>query len=71
MSAPNFPEVARSVLRGVIGSLANAGIATTADAEAAMHLLGLGDSFIDRDASREIDRLTIENERLRAGSGTK
>lgn len=69
MIAPKFPEVARSILRGVIGSLANAGIATTADAEAAMRLLGLGDSFFDCDASREIDRLTVENERLRAGGG--
>jgi len=71
MSTPNFPEIACSILRGVIGSLASAGVVTPADAEVAMRLLGLGDSFIDRDASREIDRLTVENERLRAGSGTK
>ena len=29
-----------------------------------------GDSFFNRDGSREIDRLVIENERLRAG-GTR
>ena len=67
MTAPALPDVARSVLRGVISSLANAGLMTGADAEATATLLGLGISFFDRDASREIDRLTIENERLRAG----
>ena len=67
MSAPKLPDVARSLLKGVVASLANAGLITGADAAAIMLLLGLGDSFIDRDASREIDRLTFENERLKNG----
>ena len=29
------------------------------------------DHFFNRDASREIDRLTVENERLRAEGGTR
>lgn len=71
MNVPTLPDVARSVLRGVIASVANAGLITGADAEAITALLGLGVAFFDRDASREIDRLTVENEQLRAGSGTR
>lgn len=71
MNTPNLPDVARSVLKGVITSLANAGLITGVDAEAIMTLLHLGDSFFDRDSSLEIDRLNIELERLRAAGGTK
>mgnify|MGYP001600037841 CR=1 FL=1 len=71
MNVPILPDVARSVLRGVIASLANAGLMTRADAEAITALLGLGNAFFDRDASLEIDRLTAENEQLRTGGGTR
>ncbi len=64
----NIPDVARAILKGVIVSLANAGLITKADAEAIMVLLGLGNAFFDRDASLEIDRLTVENEQLRGGT---
>ena len=63
--APTLPDAARSVLRAVIVSLANAGLMTNADAEVIVSLLSLGATFFDTDASREIDRLTVENERLR------
>ena len=67
---PNLPDVARSVLKGLIESLANAGLITSADARLSLVSLGLGDSFFDRDASLENDRLRVENEQLRAKGRT-
>ena len=71
MTAPNLPDVANRVLRGVIDSLASAGLITGADARAIIELLGLGNAFFNSDASLEIDRLTVENEQLRAGNDTR
>lgn len=42
MSAPILPDVARSVIKGLISSLANAGLILPADAERLIALLDLG-----------------------------
>ena len=44
MNAPNLPDVARSILKGLIVSLANAGLITGADSEQLIALLGLADA---------------------------
>ena len=44
MKAPNLPDVARSILKGAIMGLANAGLITSADAEQLIALLGLTDA---------------------------
>lgn len=44
MNAPNLPDVARSIIKGVITSLATAGLITGADAENLIALLGLTDA---------------------------
>lgn len=44
MSVPALPNVARSILKGAIVSLANAGLITSADAECVLSLLGLRDA---------------------------
>ena len=44
MNAPNLPDVARSIIKGAITSLANAGLITAADADCLMALLGLADA---------------------------
>lgn len=71
MTAPNLPDAAISVLRGVIGGLTSAGLITSTDAQAIIKLLALDNPFFNRDASLEIDRLTIENEKLRAGNNPR
>ena len=43
MSAPNLPDVARSLLKGLIVSLANTGLMSQADADNVIALLGLSD----------------------------
>ena len=65
MSAPQLPDAAARVLQGVVTSLHSAGLITGADAKAVAELLDLRNAFFNLDASREIDRLTAENERLR------
>jgi len=42
--APDLPDSMRSLLKGFIVSLANAGLITAADADALMRLLKLGDA---------------------------
>lgn len=42
--APMLPDVARSILKGAIMSLANAGLITSADAEHLIATLGLADA---------------------------
>ena len=44
MNAPILPDVARSILKGLIISLANTGLITGADAEQLVALLRLGDA---------------------------
>ena len=43
-TAPSLPDVARSILKGLILSLANAGLITGADVEQLIALLGLADA---------------------------
>ncbi len=69
MTVPNLPGAACQVLRGVVASLASAGLITNTDAQAIIEALGLRNAFFNTDASLEIDRLTIENERLRENHG--
>ena len=42
--APNLPDVARSILKALIVSLANAGILSQADANSIIALRGLADA---------------------------
>ena len=42
--APNLPDVARSILKALIVSLANAGLMSQSDAESVVALLGLRDA---------------------------
>lgn len=44
MSAPNLPDVARSLLKALIVSLASAGLMSKADADNVIALLGLRDA---------------------------
>ncbi len=44
MSAPTLPDVARSILKGCIVSLASAGLITGADAEFLLTILHLRDA---------------------------
>lgn len=44
MNAPTLPDVARSILKGVIVALGNAGLATAPDVELLLALLGLRDA---------------------------
>ena len=44
MNSPQLPDVARSLLKGLIVSLATTGLVTPADAENLISLLGLGDA---------------------------
>lgn len=44
MTPPTLPDVARSILKGAIVSLASAGLITAADAECLLRLLGLADA---------------------------
>jgi hypothetical protein len=44
MKAPNLSDVARAALKGMIVSLANAGLVTGADAEKLIEMLELGDA---------------------------
>ncbi len=44
MNAPNLPDVARSIIKGLIVSLATAGLITSTDAENLLALLGLSDA---------------------------
>ena len=44
MNAPILPDVARSILKGTIMLLVNAGLVTSDDAEALIALLDLGDA---------------------------
>ena len=44
MSAPNLPDVARSIIKAVIVSLASTGLMSQADAENVIALLGLSDA---------------------------
>jgi hypothetical protein len=41
---PTIPDVSRSVIKGMICTLANAGLITDADAQNLIHYLGLGDA---------------------------
>jgi hypothetical protein len=44
MNTPNLPEIARSILKAVIVSLATTGLITNADAEHLVAFLSLGDA---------------------------
>ncbi len=44
MNAPNLPDVARGIIKGLIVSLANTGLISGADAECVLALLGLRDA---------------------------
>lgn len=44
MNVPVLPDVARTILKGAIVSLANAGLISTSDAERLLTLLGLADA---------------------------
>lgn len=44
MKAPNLPDVARSILKALIVSLANTGLVSQADADNVIALLGLLDA---------------------------
>jgi len=44
MNAPNLPDVARSLLKGMIFSLATVGLITSADAEQLISILKLTDA---------------------------
>jgi uncharacterized protein YutE (UPF0331/DUF86 family) len=44
METPNLPDVARTILKGLIVSLAHAGVITGAEAENLRALLGLRDA---------------------------
>lgn len=44
MSAPNLPDVARSIIKAVVVSLATTGLISNADAENVIRLLGLHDA---------------------------
>ena len=44
MNGPRLPDVARSILKGAIVSLVNAGLITSADAECLIALLELADA---------------------------
>ena len=44
MNPPNLPDVARSILKAVIVSLASTGLMSKADAENVITLLGLSDA---------------------------
>ena len=43
-TAPTLPDVARSILKALIVSLASTGLISRADAECLIALLGLGDA---------------------------
>ena len=44
MTAKNLPDAARTILKGVIMSLANAGVIANTDAENLIAALGIGDA---------------------------
>ncbi len=44
MTAPDLPDAARSIIKGLIVSLVTAGLISAADAELLIRVLGLGDS---------------------------
>lgn len=44
MSAPNLPDVARGLIKGLIVSLASTGLISQADADTVITLLGLRDA---------------------------
>jgi hypothetical protein len=44
MSAPNLPDVARSIIKALIVSLASTGLISQADADNVLALLGLRDA---------------------------
>jgi hypothetical protein len=44
MNAPNLPDVARGLLKGLIVSLASTGLISQADADNVIALLGLHDA---------------------------
>lgn len=44
MTAPDLPEVARSIIKALIVSLANTGLMSQADADIVIALLGLRDA---------------------------
>jgi len=60
MSRPNLPDVARAILKAVIVSLGNAGLATSADVSLLLALLDLQDAQMSEaldqfsDAARKV-----------------
>ena len=44
MNAPNLPDVARGIIKGLIVSLSNTGLISQADADNVIALLGLRDA---------------------------